>query len=192
MLRCLEDENIFSSKKHSFFFLLNFSNFQNFLIFLRKKPYNRVKTTFSRNNTIWYAFHSKFATFSVFEKKFKIFSKNPSVFFLKPQILNVLRNLTISIAFYGKFATIWWKKIDIQTREQPMLARLRELNWWTSGKKTQLFERKILLSIFSVWRKIVRKWKSFMPKRYLLNPAKHPTRMLSLSSYYAKKNLQKC
>ena len=27
------------------------------------------------------------------------------------------------------------KKIDIQTREQPMLARLRELNWQTSGEK---------------------------------------------------------
>ena len=25
------------------------------------------------------------------------------------------------------------KKTDIQTREQPMLARLRELNWQTSG-----------------------------------------------------------
>ena len=47
------------------------------------------------------------------------------------------------------------KKIDIQTREQPMLARLRELNWQTSGKKAHLFEKKILLSIFSIWRKII-------------------------------------
>ena len=43
----------------------------------------------------------------------------------------------------------------IQTREQPMLARLRELNRQTSGKKTDLFEGKILLSFFSIWRKII-------------------------------------
>ena len=43
-------------------------------------------------------------------------SKNNQVFFEKPiyfqkktQISNVLRNLTISGAFYGKFATIWPK-----------------------------------------------------------------------------------
>ena len=36
-----------------------------------------------------------------------------------------------------------------------MLARLRELNWQTSGKKTHVFERKILLSIFSICRKII-------------------------------------
>ena len=39
------------------------------------------------------------------------------------------------------------RNVDIQTLEQPMLSRLRELNWQTSGKKTHLFERKILLSI---------------------------------------------
>ena len=38
-----------------------------------------------------------------------------------------------------------------------MLARLRELNWQTSGEKnTHLFERKILLSIFSIGRKIIK------------------------------------
>ena len=38
------------------------------------------------------------------------------------------------------------KDFHIQTREQPMLARLRELNWQTSAQKTDLFERKNLLS----------------------------------------------
>ena len=36
-----------------------------------------------------------------------------------------------------------------------MWARLRELNWQTSGKRTHLFERKILLSIFLIWRNII-------------------------------------
>ena len=40
------------------------------------------------------------------------------------------------------------KKIDIQTREQLILARVRKLNWQTSGEKTDLFERKILLPYF--------------------------------------------
>ena len=44
---------------------------------------------------------------------------------------------------YGQFVNFWK---NIQTGEHPMLARLRELNWQTSGKKTDLFERKILLS----------------------------------------------
>ena len=64
-------------------------------------------------------------------KNSKFFPKNPFSFFWKKKILTVLRNLTISVALYGKFATIWWKKI--QTREQPMLVRLRELNWETTG-----------------------------------------------------------
>ena len=164
-----------------------------------------------------------------FWKKFKIFFEKPIYFSKKNrQILNVLRILTISVAFYGKFATIYiylfifkqyhlirilqqichffrfWKKIQdffsknpsifpkkqpnferfensyyfsrilrqicynlmkkrfhIQTCEQPMLARLRELNWQTSGKKTHLFERKILVSIFSIWRKIIKRRQRF-------------------------------
>ena len=47
------------------------------------------------------------------------------------------------------------EKNDIHEREEPKLACLRELNCQTSGKKTHLFERKILLSIFSIWRKII-------------------------------------
>ena len=51
-----------------------------------------------RNLTILVAFYSKFATFSDF-KKFKIFFRKTHLFFLKKtQILNVLRNLTISVA----------------------------------------------------------------------------------------------
>ena len=41
--------------------------------------------------------------------KKKIFQKNPSIFPKKSQFLNVSRILTISVAFYGKFATIWSK-----------------------------------------------------------------------------------
>ena len=47
------------------------------------------------------------------------------------------------------------EKNDIQTREQQMLARPRELNWQIPRKKTHPFERKILFSIFSIWPKIL-------------------------------------
>ena len=39
--------------------------------------------------------------------------------------MNVFRSRTISVAFYGKFDTCWLK--NSQTRDQPTLARLREL-----------------------------------------------------------------
>ena len=39
--------------------------------------------------------------------------------------MNVLRNHNISVAFYGKFATIWWKKNNEDC----------ERYWQTSGKE---------------------------------------------------------
>ena len=109
---------------------------------LPKNLITREKT-FLRKNTIWYAFYSKFATFMDFGKKIN--------FFPKPQILNALKILAISVAFYGKFAANRLKKIDIQTREQPMLARLRELNWQTSGKKSApIWEEDFAFHIFNM------------------------------------------
>ena len=46
-----------------------------------------------------------FATFSDFEKIQGFSRKKTSIFPKNPQILNVLRTLTIPVAFYGKFAT---------------------------------------------------------------------------------------
>ena len=41
----------------------NFSNFENFLIFSQNNLIIKAEETFLRNNTIWYAFYSKFANF---------------------------------------------------------------------------------------------------------------------------------
>ena len=79
-------------------------------------------------------------------KNSRFFSKNPSIFFKKPKFWTfweILLFQSHSTANLLQFV----EKNDIHTREQPMLARLRELNWQASGKKTHLFE-KILLSIF--------------------------------------------
>ena len=52
-------------------------------------------------------------------KNSRFFSKIPSIFFEKTQILNVFRNLSIAVAFYGKFAKTRWKQIfDDQKRDQ--------------------------------------------------------------------------
>ena len=42
------------------------------------------------------------------------------------------------------------KKFDIQTREQPMLARLRELNWQISVKKAPICEEDFAFHIFNM------------------------------------------
>ena len=74
--------------------------------FLQKNSIQVEKKTLWYN-IICYAFYSKFASFSDILKKSSIFWKNIH-FFKKKQISYVLRNLTILVAFYGKFAVIWW------------------------------------------------------------------------------------
>ena len=68
-------------------------------------------------------------------KKFKVFfQKKPNYFSENPlQILNVLRNFTIPVAFYGKFATIWWKKLSRSEMWTNIVEH--ERNSQTSGKK---------------------------------------------------------
>ena len=148
----LKDKNVFSSNV--------FSNVQMSWFFLSKNLIIRAEKKFL-NKDIRYAFQSKFAAFSDWTKnpkfwmfweillftshsaanllplaifeKFKIFFRKTHLFFFKKPKFWTFWEILLSVAFYGKFATIWWKKF--QTREQYMLARSRELNWQTSGKK---------------------------------------------------------
>ena len=58
-------------------------------------------------DTISDAFYKKFATLCVFENVF-FFRKDPSIFPKKtPNFEPLLRNITIAVAFYAKFAKIW-------------------------------------------------------------------------------------
>ena len=104
----LKAENVFSSKKKNTFSSSYFSNVQSFLVlFCQINLIMRAENKFLRNITILYAFYSKFTNFSDFLKNQDFLSKNQYIFFLKKkQALNVLRNFIISVAFYGKFATI--------------------------------------------------------------------------------------
>ena len=104
-----KDDNVFFSKKHSFFIIFsNFSNFKSFLIFCQKKNFIfRAENAFLRNQTIWYACYSKFATLDDFEKESRFLLKKPIYFFRKKtKFFYVLRNLTFWGAFYSKFSTI--------------------------------------------------------------------------------------
>ena len=65
------------------------------------------------NGVIRWTIYSKLASFNDFEKKLKFFSDKTYLFFFKnKQFSYGLRNLTISVAFYGKFAIIFWWKIS--------------------------------------------------------------------------------
>ena len=71
-----KDENLFFQKIHSSSNFVNFPNLKSFWIFTIKNWQLRGKT-FWRNHIIWYAFYSKFATFTDFEK-IRILSKKPN------------------------------------------------------------------------------------------------------------------
>ena len=109
--RCLrKDEGGFFQKKYSVFLkLCDFSKFEKFLFFSKNLTI-KVEKTFSNNNIIWYAFHSKFAAFTDFLKKSGIFPKKGTQLFRKKNFRKYLRNLSISVVFYGKFAIIWSSK----------------------------------------------------------------------------------
>ena len=107
----------------------------------------RAENTFLRNVTILYAFYSKLTTFSNFQKKTQdFFSKNPYIF-LKNQNFECFEKFYYFSPILRRICyNLIKRKFDLQTGEQSMLARLRELNWEISVKKTDQFERKILLS----------------------------------------------
>ena len=62
--------------------------------------------------------------------KFSFFSRSPSIYLERTQILNALRNLTISVAFYGKLATLSnLKKFNFF--QEAHLFTLKEPKFWT-------------------------------------------------------------
>ena len=65
---------------------------------------------------------------------FQDFSKIPSVFFKKPKFWTFWEILLFQSHSTANLLQVD-EKNDIQAPEQPMLARLRELNWQISGKK---------------------------------------------------------
>ena len=106
-----------------------------------------AEMTFLRNDTIWYAFYSKFATFRDIEKIQVFFRKTHLFFQEKTRISNVLRNLTISVAFNGKFTN--WSKNNFTFSSVNKLADKAWMQLANIGLKNvenDPFERKILLS----------------------------------------------
>ena len=102
----------FAKDESVFFNTLSSSNFLIFPLlniwFLQKNLTMKVEKTFS-NDIIQYAFYSKSPTFTDFEKRIRFLFEKTQLFFQKrTNFRTYLRNLTISVAFYGKFATIWW------------------------------------------------------------------------------------
>ena len=149
----MKKENVFFlEKKHVFFIIFsNFSNVQSFLFFFCQiNLIMRAEKTFLRNITILYAFYSKFTTFSDLKK---FFFEKPTYFLKNPNFERFEKIYYFSRILRQICYNSMKKNFDIRTREQSMLARLRGLNWQTSGKKTHQFERNILLPI---WCKIMK------------------------------------
>ena len=90
-----------------------FANLSDFKIF---KTFLKSLANFFEKNSIFRSFekfsifqsHStaKMLTLAFFKKNSQFLSKNPSIFHLKTQIVNVSRNFTSSIGTYGKIVTI--------------------------------------------------------------------------------------
>ena len=104
-------ETFFHSRKQR---LLNhnfiLSNDIIFLVFWQKNLKNRAGKTFY--GSILFNTHSAANLLQFVILKNCIFSsKNSSIFPRKPKIWEFFRNLTVSIAFYDKFVTLWWKKV---------------------------------------------------------------------------------
>ena len=92
---------------------LSLAVFKNSSFFSKKPSISRTQYV---EKTYWFIrFCGNFVTFIHLPKKFKLFSREPDLFF-KKQILNVLRNLTVSVAFYSKIDTYsHFKKNQIQS-----------------------------------------------------------------------------
>ena len=102
----------FFLEKNSFFVLFsNFYNFQNFLIVLPKNLLNRAEKTLYEILPFNTLSTANLPPLSIMNKTHVFFEKTIS-FFKKPN----LRNLTISVAFYGNFATIGKKNSHSVTR----------------------------------------------------------------------------
>ena len=112
--------NVLRSLTVSIAFFCNFATIRDFekvQVFFAKRIYSLSKNfqktqilKFLRFSNISVAFHSRTATFSGFSKT--LFFQRTIFFQTMNQILNTLRNLTISFAIYIIFANIIFKKIQ--------------------------------------------------------------------------------
>ena len=84
-----------------------------------------------RNRTILVAFYSTFETFSDFEI-IQDFFRKPIYFFLRKTKLWTFTEILL-FQSHSTDTLLKFDEENIWTREQPMLGRLGELNWQTSG-----------------------------------------------------------
>ena len=68
--------------------------------------------------------------------------------------MNVFRNLTISVAFYGKFATIWWKKNFSHVNNRCWLVYASSIGKHLV-KKGPIWEEDFASIFWRIWRKLL-------------------------------------
>ena len=104
---------------------------------------------------------------AILKKIRTFFRKTHLFFFKKTQFLNVFRNFTVSVAFYGKFATfgdfekfnIFFRKTHLFFEKNPVFERFEKFHYfsrilrqicylWRFWKKFRIFFRKTHLFFF--------------------------------------------
>ena len=156
------------SKKHSSSYFLNFFHVQSFPTFCWKNLMIRVEMKFLRNNTILYAFYSKFATLRVFEK-IQVFFRKTHLFFLKRPKFRKFWGILLFQAHSTANLLQFGQKIISRSVAWTYLPMWRERNWQTSGKKTSEVVHLSGTFCFDILKnmaqnkkalKFVRKWKT--------------------------------
>ena len=139
-------ETFFSRKNIPSPYFLIFPNLKNFWFFAKRNLINRVEKTILR--IIQFDTHST-ANLSPLAilKNSSLYSKTP-----KNKLLNAFRSFTISVAFYGKFATIWLKKIFTFKNKD----KRRERKWQTSGEKRSRWVEDFVPILYNIAPKIRR------------------------------------
>ena len=111
--------------------------------------------TFLGNNTIWYAFYSKFATSRVFFRKTHLFLQKRPKFWTFWEILLFQSHSTANLLQFGQ-------KIISRWQVWTNLPMWRECNWQTSGKKKRrkwpIWVENFAFVFLRTWRKIINIW----------------------------------
>ena len=110
-------DEVTSQKDKVFFqkntFFRELTIFPNYFLNSKKRLHSDKETTFLWNNIIWYALYSISLLSPILKKK--TFFPKKHIFPKKPKRSNILRNLTIPVAFFGKLVVSicflfqsWW------------------------------------------------------------------------------------
>ena len=129
----------------------------NFFLFLPKNLKNKVERHFLEKIPFETHSRKKLPQVAIVKKNFKVFSNKPNYFSEKPPNFERLRILTIPVAFYSKFATIWWKNNFRFRREQNADVGVNAIGKHQVKKRRKwpIWVEDFAFIFLRIWRKII-------------------------------------